>query len=93
MTFQEAERAIEEEKQRILKENEEERKREVAALEEGIRLNSKNKDLEKQLEKIKKELSEIHERQARIKAENDNLFIRYHPLKFLVDFFSFCFFK
>ncbi|XP_048051450.1 GTPase IMAP family member 7-like [Megalobrama amblycephala] len=91
--LQEAERAIEEEKQRILKENEEERKREEAALEEDIRLNTKNKELEKQLEKMKKELAEIHERQARIQAENDNLFIRYHPLKFLVDFFTFWFLK
>ncbi|MCI4376109.1 hypothetical protein PGIGA_G00184490 [Pangasianodon gigas] len=59
--LQEAERAIEEEKQRILKENEAQRQKEIDVL--------RAKFEGEALEREKKELAEEHERQARWNAE------------------------
>ncbi|XP_016089373.1 GTPase IMAP family member 7-like [Sinocyclocheilus grahami] len=84
--LQEAEKAIEEEKQRIMKENEEERKREMEALEREIQ----NLVHEEQ-EKMKRQLAKDQEERARIEAENNNYFIRFHPLKLLIDLVNFLF--
>ncbi|XP_067297387.1 GTPase IMAP family member 4-like isoform X2 [Pseudorasbora parva] len=90
--LQKAERAIEKEKQRILKENEEQRKREMEEKEKEICLNTKISEQEKQIEKMKKQLAEFHEKQARIQAENDNYFIR-HLFQCFDDFITFWFSK
>lgn len=65
--LQEAERAIEEEKQRILKKNEEQRMRDLEAL--------KYKYQGEELEKMRKELAKYQEERARIRAEQNNGFI------------------
>ncbi|XP_056099616.1 GTPase IMAP family member 7-like [Rhinichthys klamathensis goyatoka] len=66
--LQEAERAIEEEKQRILKANEEQRKREMEAL--------KYKFQEEELEKMRVELAKYQEERARMQAEQNNGFLQ-----------------
>ncbi|XDV37950.1 hypothetical protein PO909_007467 [Leuciscus waleckii] len=66
--LQEAERAIEEEKQRILKENEEQRKREMEAL--------KYQNQGAELEKTRAELTKAQEENARIRAELNNGFLQ-----------------
>ncbi len=68
--LQEAERAIEEEKQRILRENEAQRKREMEAL---VRQHINNTE-RKELEKMKMELAKQQEELARIQAENNSFF-------------------
>ncbi|XP_073698693.1 GTPase IMAP family member 7 [Garra rufa] len=66
--FQKAEREIEKVKQRILKENEEERKREMEALVcQHMHLQHE------ELEKMKRQLAKEQEEQARTKAEDSNL--------------------
>ncbi|XP_056313211.1 GTPase IMAP family member 7-like [Danio aesculapii] len=67
--LQAAERAIEEEKQRILKDNEERHKKEMEALEQ---LNLERE----QLEKWKRQLQKQQEEQARRQAEGNNSFLQ-----------------
>ncbi|XP_062852468.1 GTPase IMAP family member 7-like [Trichomycterus rosablanca] len=64
--LQEAERAIEEEKQRILKENEKQRLKEI----EELKKTSEGEELEK----ARKKLHEKHEREARDEAERNHTF-------------------
>ncbi|XP_039539020.1 GTPase IMAP family member 7-like, partial [Pimephales promelas] len=64
--LQEAERAIEEEKQRILKENEEQRQRELEAL--------KYQFQGEELEKMRKEIAKNQVEMARMQAEQNNGF-------------------
>ncbi len=68
--LQEAERAIEEEKQRILKENEAQRNREMEALDRQ-HINIEREELEKMKIKLAKQQEEL----ARIQAENNNSFL------------------
>ncbi|XP_056091251.1 uncharacterized protein si:ch211-113e8.5 [Rhinichthys klamathensis goyatoka] len=68
--LQEAEKAIEKEKQRILKENQEQRKRDIDALVKNMCLNIKNIEQEKQIEKMKKQLAEKEEK----KISDDHCF-------------------
>nr|XP_055060975.1 GTPase IMAP family member 8-like isoform X2 [Misgurnus anguillicaudatus] len=73
--LQEAERAIQEKKQQILKESEAQRQKEI----QELALKYKDEELEKMTKKLK----EQHEELARIKAENDNFFLL-KPFKALV---------
>ncbi|XP_065121495.1 GTPase IMAP family member 5-like [Paramisgurnus dabryanus] len=74
--LQEAERAIQEKQQQIMKENEAQRQKEI----QELALKYKDEELEKMTKKLK----EQHEELARIKAENDNFFL-FKPIKMLVD--------
>lgn len=66
----------------------------MEALEEKMRLNIKNKEQEKQIEKMKKQLAERQEKEARIQAEkNNNYFILWHPCKLPQDIITFWFSK
>uniref|UniRef100_A0A671X3N9 AIG1-type G domain-containing protein n=1 Tax=Sparus aurata TaxID=8175 RepID=A0A671X3N9_SPAAU len=74
--FQEAEKKIEEEKQRILKENEEQRLKEQEKLKKKIEKKEKEKQLreaaEREFEKERIKLTEMQERKARREAENSD---------------------
>ncbi|XDV37941.1 hypothetical protein PO909_007458 [Leuciscus waleckii] len=80
--LQEAERAIEEEKQRILKENEEQRKREMETL--------KYRFQGEELEKMQAELAKAQVEMARMQAELNNGFL-HNIVKGITDVVKFVF--